>query len=1171
MNYKNVNYGKKSVRRNYSKIRTEVELPDLIEIQTKSFDWFVQAGLEELFRDISPITSFNGDLKLYFGEHHFENPKFSIVDCKLRDINYARPLKVNVRLENAQTGEVLEQELFMGDIPYMTPVGTFIINGAERVIISQIVRSSGVYYAKEIDKKTGDVKFTGTVIPTRGAWIEYEMGSKNVWYGKLDRSKKIPLTTVLRSYGLSTNQQILDLFGDSEYMQATFEKDTTTDSVEAAIEVYSKLRQGEKVPVEGARALIVQRLFDDRRYDLQKVGRFKYNMKLDVLQRAKGLTLAQDVIANEDIFDEATGELLFAKGTTIAHYGDLIAGEVLDKLKTARPAFRQKLDLGNTLCEDPYNEVLMVTVVKHDESQDVKVIGNDQRETSLHITMSDIIAATSYYLNLYQNVGTLDDIDHLGNRRLRLIGELLKNQFRIGFAKLEKNIIDRMSTVEVHEATPQNLINIKPLTSSLKEFFGSSQLSQFMDQINPLAEITQKRRISALGTGGIARDRAGVEVRDVHNSHYGRMCPIETPEGPSIGLITSLATYAKVNEYGFIETPYFIVKEDETGRKYVSNEQVYLSADKEEGFVIASASTKLDAEGHIIEEKVIGRRNGETEMVDPDEVDYMDVSPKQIVSVAAACVPFLEHDDATRALMGANMQRQAVPIINPESPIVGTGMEYKAAKDSGSALIATMPGIVEYVDAKKIIVKEDSGDMHRYDLYQFLRSNSATAIMQRPIVKPGERIDRGDIIADGQSMKDGELALGRNVRIAFMTWEGYNFEDAVIMSEKMVYDDVYTSIHIDEFSVECRDTKLGKEEFTYEIPNVKEETKKNLDERGIVIPGTEVKEGDILVGKITPKGVTDPTPEERLLLAIFGEKSRDVRDTSLRVPHGGGGVVQSIQHFSKAKGDDLAPGVNEVVRIYIVQKRKIQVGDKMAGRHGNKGVISNILPLEDMPFTADGQPIDIMLNPQGVPSRMNIGQVLELHLGIAAKKLGIKVATPVFDGATIEDIEAIMAEAGLTKDGKEVLFDGRTGEPFENKITVGIMYFVKLSHMVDDKLHARNVGPYTLVTQQPMGGKAQNGGQRFGEMEVWALEAYGAANTLREMLTVKSDDLVGRDRVFDAIVDGKPIPESSIPESFRVLTRELQALGIHVELMNDKDENEVNRSIVDLKIRETVR
>lgn len=1171
MNYKNVNYGKKSVRRNYSKIRTEVELPNLIEIQTKSFDWFVNEGLRELFNDVSPITSFNGDLKLYFGEHHFEDSKFSIVDCKLRDINYARPLKVDVRLENSQTGEVLEQELFMGDIPYMTPVGTFIINGAERVIISQIVRSSGVYYAKEIDKKTGNVKFTGTVIPTRGAWLEYETGSKNVWYGKLDRSKKIPLTTVLRAYGLSTNEQIIDLFGDSEYLQATFEKDTTTNSEGAAIEVYSKLRQGEKVPVEGAQALIKQRLFDDRRYDLQKVGRFKYNVKLDVLQRAKGHTLARDVVAKDDVFDDNTGELLYEKGTVIAKAGDLVSGEVLQKLKSARAAFREQIDLGNTLCEDPWNEILYVNSIHGDDTEVVKVIGNDQRETLLHITMSDILATVSYYLNLYYGVGTLDDIDHLGNRRLRLIGELLKNQFRIGFAKLEKNIIDRMSTVEVNSATPQNLINIKPLTSSLKEFFGSSQLSQFMDQINPLAEITQKRRISALGTGGIARDRAGVEVRDVHNSHYGRMCPIETPEGPSIGLITSLATYAKVNEYGFIETPYFIVKRGADGRKYVSEEQVYLSADKEEGQVIASASTKLDAEGHIVEEKVIGRRNGETEMVDPEEVDYMDVSPKQIVSVAAACVPFLEHDDATRALMGANMQRQAVPIINPESPIVGTGMEYKAAKDSGSALIATQSGVVQYVDAKRIVVKEDIGEIHTYELYQFLRSNSATAIMQRPIVKAGERIEAGDIIADGQSMKNGELALGRNVRIAFMTWEGYNFEDAVIMSEKMVYDDVYTSIHIDEFSVECRDTKLGKEEFTYEIPNVKEETKKNLDANGIVIPGTEVKEGDILVGKITPKGVTDPTPEERLLLAIFGEKSRDVRDTSLRVPHGGGGVVQSIQHFSKANGDDLAPGVNEVVRVYIVQKRKIQVGDKMAGRHGNKGVISNILPLEDMPFTQDGQPIDIMLNPQGVPSRMNIGQVLELHLGIAAKKLGIQVATPVFDGATIEDIEAIMKEANLAPDGKEILYDGRTGEPFENKITVGIMYFVKLSHMVDDKLHARNVGPYTLVTQQPMGGKAQNGGQRFGEMEVWALEAYGAAHTLREMLTVKSDDLIGRDRVFDAIVDGKPIPESSIPESFRVLTRELQALGIHVELINEDGENEVNRSIVDAKIRHTVR
>ena len=1174
MNQKNVNFGKKSVRRSYSKIRTDVELPGLIEIQTKSFEWFVEQGLKEVFEDISPISSFNGQLKLYFGDYHFEEPKFNVVESKLRRINYSRPLKVEVLLENTQTGGLVKDELFMGDIPYMTPVGTFVINGAERVIISQIVRSPGAYYDKEIDKKTGNVKFSGTVFPSRGAWIEYEAGSKGVWYGKIDRSKKIPLTTVLRAYGLSTNEQIIDLFGNNvffdnqnTYFDATFEKDTSTNSEEAAIEVYAKIRQDEIVPADGARSLIIQRLFDDTKYDLQKVGRFKYNIKLDVLQRAKGLTLAKDVVAKEDIFDDETGEFLYNAGEVIARYGDLIVGEVYDKLDKARAAFREKIDLGNTLCEDPYNEILYVTVVKGDKSEEVKIIGNDHRETLLHITMSDILASVSYYINLYSGVGNTDDIDHLGNRRLRLIGELLKNQFRIGFAKLKKNIEDRMSTVEIDKATPQNLINIKPLTSALKEFFGSSQLSQFMDQINPLAEITQKRRISALGSGGIARDRAGVEVRDVHNSHYGRMCPIETPEGPSIGLITSLATYAKVNEYGFIETPYFVVKEDANGVKYVSDEIVYLSADDEAGKVIAAASTRLDENGHILEDKVIGRRNGETEIVEKNEIDYMDVSPKQIVSVAASCVPFLEHDDATRALMGANMQRQAVPIINPESPIVGTGMEYRAAKDSGSALIALKSGVVEYVDAKKIIVKEDDGSVRKYELYQFLRSNSATAIIQRPIVTPGERVDAGDIIADGQSMKNGELALGRNVRIAFMTWEGYNFEDAVIMSEKMVYDDVYTSLHIDEFEIDARDTKLGPEEFTYEIPNVKEESKRNLDANGIIIPGSEVKEGDILVGKTTPKGQTDPTPEEKLLLAIFGEKSRDVRDSSLRVPHGGGGVVQSVQHFSKAKGDDLNPGVNEVVRIFIVQKRKIQVGDKMAGRHGNKGVISNILPVEDMPFTKDGQPIDIMLNPQGVPSRMNIGQVLELHLGIAAKKLGIKVATPVFDGATIEDIEAIMAEAGMTPDGKEVLYDGRTGEPFENRVTVGIMYFVKLSHMVDDKLHARNVGKYTLVTQQPMGGKAQNGGQRFGEMEVWALQAYGAAHTLREMMTVKSDDLVARDRTYEAIAAGKPIPESAIPESFRVLTRELQSLGIHVELINEDGENEVNRSIVDFKIR----
>ena len=1168
MNYKVVQYGKKSERRNYSKIRTDVDIPDLVEIQTKSFDQFVKTGLKELLADVSPIESFNHQLKIYFDDYYFDEPKYGIVDCKLRDINYSRPLKVKVRLEKANTGEQIEKELFMGDIPYMTPVGTFIINGAERVIISQIVRSSGVYYAKEVDKKTGDIKFSGQIIPTRGAWINYEMGSRDVWYAELDRSKKIPLTTVLRAFGLDTNEKIINLFGEDEHFNATFEKDDSTNSEDAVKLVYAKLRVGEEnVPTDGARRLLKERFFDDKRYDLQKVGRYKYNIKLDIFQRVKGLTLAQDVVCKDDIFDDETGELKLEKGTVIAPKGAIIEGEVLETLKANRAAFREVIDLGNTLDQNPYCEILYVNT-SHEEN--IKVIGNDSREQALHITLSDIIASLSYYFNLYKGIGTLDDIDHLGNRRLRLIGELLKNQFRIGFAKLEKSVVDRMSTVDINEATPENLINIKPLTSSLKEFFGSSQLSQFMDQINPLAEITQKRRISALGSGGIARDRASVEVRDVHNSHYGRMCPIETPEGPSIGLITSLATYAKVNEYGFIESPYFVVKEDENGLKYVSNEIKYLSADKEEGVVIASASTKLDENGHILDEKVIGRRNGETEMVAPEEVNYMDVSPKQIVSVAAACVPFLEHDDATRALMGANMQRQAVPIINPESPIVGTGMEYRAAKDSGSALICTGDGLVVYVDAKHIKVKEDDGHIETYELYQFLRSNSATANMQRPIVKVGERVEKGDIIADGQAMKDGELALGRNVRVAFMTWDGYNYEDAVIMSEKMVYDDVYTSLHIDEYQIEARDTKLGKEEFTTEIPNVGEDMIAHLDEHGIVIPGTEVKEGDILVGKITPKGVSEPTPEEKLLLAIFGEKSREVRDTSLKVPHGGGGIVQSIQHFKKSNGDELAPGVNEVVRVYVVQKRKIKVGDKMAGRHGNKGVISNILPVEDMPFTADGQPIDIMLNPQGVPSRMNIGQVLELHLGIAAKKLGIKVATPVFDGATIEDIEEIMKEANLPYDGKEVLYDGRSGEPFENKVNVGIMYFVKLHHMVDDKLHARSVGPYTLVTQQPMGGKAQNGGQRFGEMEVWALEAYGASHTLQEMLTVKSDDIVGRNKVFRAITDGTAIPEPAIPESFRVLTRELQSLAIHVELINEDGVDEANQSIVDYGVDDVI-
>ena len=1162
--YKIVKYGKKAERRNFSKVRTDVELPNLIGIQTNSFDQFVKKDLGEVFKQYSPIVSQNGKLKIYFGDYHFEDSKYGIVECKLRRVNYARPLKVRVRLENSETGANIEHDLFMGDMPYMTPVGTFVINGAERVVISQIIRSSGVYFGKEIDPKSGETRYTGQVMPTRGAWIEFEAGPRDILYGHLDRSSKITITTLLRAFGLSSDEAILDLYGDSVKLRATLEKDESHNSEEAAIEIYKKLRSGEIAPVDDAREFLVDHLFNDKKYDLQNVGRYKYNQKLDVLARAKGHALASDVVANDDIFDEETGELLFSKGEVIAHKGDLIVKDVLETLRKSRAALRKVIDLGNTLDENPTCEVLRVVVTSGDDVHETTIYGNDQRETAVHITLSDIIASFGYYFNLYDGVGSLDDIDHLGNRRLRLIGELLVNQFRIGFGKLQKSILDRMSTVDVATATPQNLINIKPLTSALREFFGSSQLSQFMDQINPLAEITQKRRVSALGSGGIARDRAGAEVRDVHDSHYGRMCPIETPEGPSIGLITSLATYAQVDQYGFIKTPYLVVKADENGNKYVSDDIEYLTAHEEEGLVIASASTKLDDKGYIIkDQQVIGRINGETSIVNADDVDRMDVSPKQVISVAAACIPFLEHDDATRALMGANMQRQAVPIIAPESPIVGTGMEYRAAKDSGAACVAVQNGIVDYVDAKKIVVKEETGDIRTYQMLQFLRSNSSTTIWQRPIVREGEYVEKGDILADGQSMQNGELALGRNVRVGFMTWDGYNFEDAVIMSENMVKYDYYTSVHIDEYEIECRDTKLGKEEFTRDIPNVGEEATKYLDSDGIVIVGTEVKEGDILVGKITPKGQTEPTPEEKLLQAIFGEKTREVRDTSLHVPHGGGGVVRSVEHFKKQRGDDLGPGVNEVVRVYIVQKRKIQEGDKMAGRHGNKGVISNIVPVEDMPYSADGKPLDIMLNPQGVPSRMNIGQVLELHLGLAAEKLGCKVATPVFDGATQEDLDSILNEAGCPLDGKITLYDGRSGEPFENKINVGIMYMIKLSHMVDDKLHARSVGPYTLVTQQPMGGKAQNGGQRFGEMEVWALQAYGAAHTLQEMLTVKSDDIVGRNRVFKAITDGKPIPEASLPESFRVLARELQALGLHVELLTQNDTNEIDKSIVD--------
>ena len=1167
MSYKVIACGKKATRRSYSRVRSEVELPDLVEIQTKSFDWFVSEGLAELFRDVSPIESHNGDLRIYFGNHNFEQPKYGIQESKIREVNYSRPLKVQVKLENTLTGEVKEQNLFMGEMPFMTPVGTFIINGAERVIVSQIVRSSGVYYSNEIDKKTGANRFIGTVIPTRGAWIEYETGSKDVLYGKLDRSKKIPLTTLLRAFGLSSDKKIVDFFGKYDGFPLTFEKDFTKDSDEAAIEVYSKLRQGEKVSPEDARSLIRNRLFDEKRYDLADVGRFKFNKKLDVCDRLLGNYIQQNL--NLVIVDKNNGEVLYDGGVIAKN--TLITDkevEMIDQYRIeynkyeefAGPhAFRQEVVLDTDLVSE---QVFVETILaaKKPNEKTYKIIGNDSREQRVFITMSDVLASTSYYLNLTVGFGGLDDIDHLSNRRIRLIGELLKNQFRIGFAKLEKNIKDRMSTVDLKDATPQNLINIKPLNSSLKEFFGSSQLSQFMDQINPLAELTQKRRISALGTGGLARDRAGVEVRDVHFTHYGRMCPIETPEGQSIGLITSLATYARVDKLGFIQTPYLRVDKE---TMCVTNEEVLLTADEEGDYVIASASTRLDKEtGYILEERIIGRRNGKNEIFTREDIDFIDVSPKQIISVAASCIPFLEHDDASRALMGANMQRQAIPLIDPDSPIVGTGIEHRAAKDSGSTVVCSNPGVVIYRDAKQIKVQTETG-IDVYELITFFRTNQDTCILQRPIVEVGEHVEKGDILADGSSIQNGELALGRNVTVAFMTWDGYNYEDAVIMSERLVKDDVYTSVHIEKFEVTTRNTKLGKEEFTREIPNVGMDALKNLDERGIIVVGAEVKEDDILVGKVTPKGETDPTPEEKLLLAIFGEKSREVRDTSLRVPHGCGGVVLNVETFSKENCEELAPGVLEVVRVYILQKRKISEGDKMAGRHGNKGVLSKILPIEDMPYMEDGTPIDIMLNPLGVPSRMNIGQVIEVHLGMAAKKLGIKVATPVFDGATAQDLKEIMEEANMPADGKVTLYDGRSGEPFENKINVGVMYMIKLSHMVDDKIHARSVGPYTLVTQQPMGGKAQNGGQRFGEMEVWALEAYGASHVLQEMLTIKSDDIIGRNKVFRAIVDGKPIPEASIPESFRVLTKELQALGIYVELMSrDSNENEANKSLV---------
>ena len=1055
MSFKNVVYGKNRVRRNYSKVKTNVELPNLIEIQTKSFDWFLNEGIKELFKEISPIKDYSEKYELYFDDYEFDEPKYDIPTAKRKDANYSRALKASVKLVNNETGEIIakdgEDKIYLGDFPVMTPWGTFVINGAERVIVTQIIRSAGVFFSKEVDKKSGRSLFAGQVIPTRGVWIEYEMGSRDIWYAKLDRSKKIPLTTFLRAVGLNSNKEITKLFGTCQFMKNTFEKDDTFGSDDALEELYDKLKPGEKSTPDGARNYLANHLFDTRRYDLANVGRYKVNKKLDVISRLQGIGAGNCRFA-EDIIDSETGEIVYAKN-------DIIDQNAIDNLKENRKNLLRKTYKYEQMIQGDSVVLETIIVERIDDSKIIHIVGNDQSEMRNHITLSDMLAATGYYINLHDNVGFIDDIDHLGNRRLRLIGELLQNQFRIGLMKMEKNIKDRMSmSNDAHNISPQNLINIRTLTSTIREFFGSSQLSQFMDQINPLSELTHKRRISALGAGGLTRERAGFEVRDVHNSHYGRICPIETPEGQNIGLINSIATYARANEYGFIETPYLKVV-NKNGKLIVTDEIEYFTADKEEKYYIAEGNTTVNENMEIVgfakkdengKENFYarGRNQGETVEFPIEKTEYIDVAPKQIVAVSTACIPFLEHDDANRALMGANMQRQAIPLLKPEAAFVATGIEAKAAKDSGVAIVAEKDGTVEYVDGLKIIIRENSGALKTYILNKYERSNHSTCVNQKPIVSHGEEVKAGDVIADGASMDKGEMALGRNVVIAFMTWNGYNYEDAVIMNERLVQDDVYTSIHIERYDVEVRDTKLGKEEITAELENEKKDAVVNLDENGVIRLGAEVKEGDVLVGKVTPKGQTDPTPEERLSRALFADNSKDVRNTSLRVPHGGGGIVNRIEYFSRKNGDELSPGVNEAVRVFIVQKRKISEGDKMSGRHGNKGVISKILPQEDMPYMEDGTPIDIMLNPQGIPSRLNIGQVLEVHLGMAAKKLGVHVATPVFDGVTSDDLAKILEEAGMDPDGKTVLRDGRTGKQFDNRINVGVMYMIKLAHMV---------------------------------------------------------------------------------------------------------------------------
>ncbi|APH16145.1 DNA-directed RNA polymerase, beta subunit [Clostridium sporogenes] len=1163
----------KRTRMSFSRLKEVGQMPNLIEVQLDSYDWFLKEGLQEVFDDINPIQDYTGNLNLEFVGYKLDldSIKYSVEECKERDSTYAAPLKVKVRLLNKETGEIKEQEVFMGDFPLMTEQGTFIINGAERVIVSQLVRSPGVYYDMTVDK-TGSKLFSATVIPNRGAWLEYETDSNNIIYVRIDKTRKLPITILARALGYGTDAEIIEFFGEDERLKATIEKDNTKTREEALLEIYKRLRPGEPPTVDSAESLIESLFFDAKRYDLSRVGRYKFNKKLAIHLRIT------NQIADQDIVNPQTGEILVQKGEKIdkdkaIEIQNCGINEVYIKIddKSFKVIGNHFVDIHSLVSFDisdlNIKEYVFYPVLKEildnyadEESVKEEIRKNIYRLIPKHIIREDIYATINYELGLSYDIGYKDDIDHLGNRRLRSVGELLQNQFRIGLSRMERVVKERMTIQDQEVITPQALINIRPVAASIKEFFGSSQLSQFMDQTNPLSELTHKRRLSALGPGGLSRERAGFEVRDVHHSHYGRMCPIETPEGPNIGLINSLATFAKVNEYGFIETPY---RRIDPKNKRATNDIVYMTADEEDLYVIARSDEPIDEKGYFLDDKVTVRAKEEVLVVPVSEVEYMDISPRQLVSVATAMIPFLENDDASRALMGSNMQRQAVPLLKPQAPIVGTGIEYKAATDSGVLPKAKNAGTVVYVSADEIRVRRDSdGGIDKYKLLKFKRSNQGTCINQRPIVSKGEVVAKETLLADGPSTDLGEIALGKNILMGFITWEGYNYEDAMLISEQLVKEDVFTSIHIEEYEAEARDTKLGPEEITRDIPNVGEEALKDIDERGIIRIGAEVRSGDILVGKVTPKGETELTAEERLLRAIFGEKAREVRDTSLRVPHGEAGIIVDVKIFTRENGDELPPGVNKLVRCYIAQKRKISVGDKMAGRHGNKGVISRVLPEEDMPFLPDGRPLQICLNPLGVPSRMNIGQVLEVHLGLAASKLGWHIATPVFDGAIESDIVDCLRKAGYSEDGKTVLYDGRTGEPFDNRVTVGYMYILKLAHLVDDKIHARSTGPYSLVTQQPLGGKAQFGGQRFGEMEVWALEAYGAAHTLQEILTVKSDDVVGRVKTYEAIVKGENIPEPGVPESFKVLIKELQALCLDVKVLNDDNQ--------EIKLKESV-